>query len=698
MARTKAEKEKAIFDEAVSEFDSIVSAQRDEREQCMQDRRFYSIAGAQWEGKLGEQFENKPKFEVNKVHLSVIRIINEYRNNRVTVNFISKDGEDRDAEADLLDGLYRAAEQESNAEEAYDNAFEESVGGGVGAWRLRAEYEDEDDDEDERQKICIEPIYDADSTVFFDLGAKRQDKADARTCYVLTGMSLEEYEETYGDDVSSWDKSINNQEFDWVDDDTVYVAEYYRVEKKRETIYIYQTIDGEEERFSDADFENDAELEIRLQAIGTKKVREKKIFRRKVHKYILSGRGILEDCGYIAGKNIPIVPEYGKRWVVDNIERYMGHVRLSKDAQRLFNMQLSKLGEIAALSTIEKPILTNEQVEGNQQYWQNDNIENYAYLPINQLTDDNGNIVANAPVAYTRAPNIPPAMAALLQLTESNIRDLLGNQEAGEELLSGMSGEAIGRVQDKIDMQAYIYMSNFAKSMKRCGEIFLSMAKELFIEPGRKMRIVDGDGKTSTIELMKAKMKDGELIYENDLSRAKLNVVASVGASSSSKRQSTIRSITGMMQMTADPETMSVLSSLAMMNMEGEGVEDARMFFRKRLVKMGVIEPTEQEIQELTEAAQNTPPDPQTQYLQAAARAEDSKAMNAQADIALKMAKTQGEIAEVEKTQAEVVEILSSIDRAEIQQYLETASAVKETETAQPLQVSEIENGVQNGT
>ena len=47
---------------AKKQFDKAQCAVADERQQCLEDRRFYSIAGAQWEGKLGEQFENKPKF------------------------------------------------------------------------------------------------------------------------------------------------------------------------------------------------------------------------------------------------------------------------------------------------------------------------------------------------------------------------------------------------------------------------------------------------------------------------------------------------------------------------------------------------------------------------------------------------------------------------------------------------------------
>ena len=132
-----------LHSEALRQFNDIQTALRDERLQCLQDRRFYSLCGAQWEGPLWDQYENKPKFEVNKIMLAVIRIVNEYRNNRITVDYVSKDGTDNVKLAEVCDGLYRADEQASVADEAYDNAFEEAVGGGIGAWRLRTVYEDE---------------------------------------------------------------------------------------------------------------------------------------------------------------------------------------------------------------------------------------------------------------------------------------------------------------------------------------------------------------------------------------------------------------------------------------------------------------------------------------------------------------------------------------------------------------------------
>jgi hypothetical protein len=110
MSITKEQRLAGIHSDAMAEFDDIQSAVRDERLQALSDRRFYSIAGAQWEGPLESQFENRPKFEVNKCHLAVIRIISEYRNNRITVDFVSKDGSENDKLADTCDGLYRADE------------------------------------------------------------------------------------------------------------------------------------------------------------------------------------------------------------------------------------------------------------------------------------------------------------------------------------------------------------------------------------------------------------------------------------------------------------------------------------------------------------------------------------------------------------------------------------------------------------
>ena len=670
-----------IHADALEEFDDIQAAARPERMQCLEDRRFYSITGAQWEGALGEQFENKPRFEFNRVHLAVIRIINEYRNNRITVDFQPKDGAPDDELAETCDGLYRASEKTCTADEAYDNAFEEGVGGGMGAWRLRATYEDDDDDENERQRVVMEPIFDADSCVFFNLDAKRQDKADAERCYVITPYSHKGYKAEWGDDPVSWSKLIRRSEFDWCTPDVVWVCELYRVEQKTELVHWYRGLldDQPDMRVTQQQLDDDPEYEAELKATGFRKVREKRVKRRQVHKYILSGGKVLEDGGVIPGRHIPIVPFFAKRWVIDGVERCMGHVRLAKDAQRLSNLLMSWLAEMAARFDIEKPIFTPEQILGHATRWANDNVDKFPYLLINAITDPDGQKVAAGPVGYTKAPNIPPAMAALAQIAQQALQDLLGNQQAGEQIQPNLSGKAVELIQNRLDMQVFIYMSNLAKSMKRCGEVWLSMMKDIAVEEGRPMKTVGTDGAPGRVVLNQPAHdeKTGEVYTANDLRRASMDVEVDVGPSSSSRRAATVRALTGMMTLTQDPETLQVLNGLALMNMEGEGLGDTRDYFRHKLVRMGVVKPTKEEQAELAQEQAGRAPDPQSQYLLAAANQAESEAV-------LGRAKTLDTLASADLRHAQAQKALAEAEGVPITSAIEAARELREGWTQVP--------------
>lgn len=678
MARPSTEERLAkIHDDALTEFDAIQEAQRDVRLQCLQARRFYSIPGAQWEGPLGEQFSNKPRFEFNKIHLAIIRIFSEYRNNRITVDFQSKDGSPNDDLADACDGLYRADEKACTADEAYDNAFEEGVGGGFGAWRLRAVYEDDDDDEDDKQRVRIEPIFDADSTVFFDLGAHRQDKADAKRCYVLVPYTPGEYKEEFNDDPASWPKTVTQRQFDWLTPEIVWVCELYKVEERKELVRFFRGLDenAPDMRVTEADLEADPEMLDELAATGFREVRQKRVERKVVHKYLMSGSKILEDCGIIAGNCIPIVPFFGKRWVVDGIERCMGHTQLAMDAQRLQNMVLSWLAEMSARFDIEKPIFTPEQIAKYAVMWAEDNVKKYPYLLADPVTDADGKLVQLGPVAYTKAPNLPPAMAALAQIAEQALSDLLGNQQAGEQIQPNLSGKAVELIQNRLDMQVYIYLSNLAKSMKRCGEVWLSMMRDIIVEEARKMKVVDANGEASSVLVNEPSFdkEKGVAYVKNDMTRASFDVNVEVGPSSSSRRAATVRALTGLAAITQDAQTQQILTLLTIQNIEGEGLGDLKQWSRRQLVGLGAVEPTEEEAAEMAQAQQNQQPSAQDQYLMAAA--------------AEKAALT-------DKNQAATIETLASAKLKEAQTVEAYAKAASEANAAQIATMQALQNAL----
>jgi hypothetical protein len=226
-------------------------------------------------------------------------------------------------------------------------------------------------------------------------------------------------------------------------------------------------------------------------------------------------------------------------------------------------------------------------------------------------------------------------------------------------MVSGISGKAVEMIQQRVDMQTFIYMSNFAKGMKRCGEIWLSMAKEIYTEDKRSMKVVAQSGDTDSVDLMKPMIdsETGAVIIENDISAASFDVSVDVGPSSSSKKAATVRALTGMLQITQDPDTMQVLGAMAMMNMEGEGIADANKYFRNKLLRMGVVEPTDKEKELLMAEMEGKPQDPNAMYLQAAAEEATAKAAKARAD-------TVETIASAELKNAQTVEVMSKTDIA----------------------------------
>jgi hypothetical protein len=195
------------------------------------------------------------------------------------------------------------------------------------------------------------------------------------------------------------------------------------------------------------------------------------------------------------------------------------------------------------------------------------------------------------------------------------------------------------------------------------------MAKDVYVESGRQMKTVSNADDAGQIELMRPTTDEsGSVVYENDLSQARFDVAVDVGPSSASRREATVRSLTGLMQVSSgDPETMQVLQSMAIMNMQGEGIQEVRDFFRQKLVKMGALKPTEEEAQKMAAASQEK--SPQDQALEAMAQEAEAKAAKARtevletvANVELKKAQTLETEANIKLKEAQAIAALGKTD------------------------------------
>lgn len=649
-----------IHERALRRFDLAAIPQQNIRAHSLECRRFISVPGAMWEGPWGEQFENSIKPEVDKISRGVEKVVTDYRANRIVPDFRPA-GKGADPEtANTLDGIHRADDYHFKAQQARDNAFEEAVTGGFGAYRLINDLADPYDKDSDEQRINPGMIIvDADQRVFFDPNSKLYDKSDAQWAFVLTAEVKASFEEEWPDMLAEWPEHRVEVAYDWFQPDIVIKAEYYEVEEENAKLYILKhRLTAEEERWW-AEDTDDEELEER-RTMGWL-VDEDKRKRRRVRKYVMTGAEILEDCGTIAGDQIPVVPVYGKRYFVENVERWRGLVSKRMDAQRIYNSKIGKLAETDSLSPREKPIFLSEQMPPHlANLWSEQEQQRHPYALVDPVINPNtGEIVAMGPIGKIEPPQVGPVTATLLQIANGDL--LEETNDGADEVIANTSAEAMDIAATRVDSKSGIFLDNMRQSVQREGEIYLSMAKDVYYEPGREVETMTQDGDDGTAKLVeKYTDASGTMRVRNDFTTGRYKVISDVTEATATRRDKTVKSALRTAEVALQAQDMELAQAAiltAIENQDGEGMDELKSFARRKGLSIGLFEPNEDEQAEMEQAAQNQQPDPMAQVAAAQAKELETSAAENMAktekiasDIELNRAKTIDTLAEAAKT------------------------------------------------
>ncbi|MGL5219624.1 MAG: portal protein [Plesiomonas shigelloides] len=634
-----------LHEKALRRFDAAYFNSQEQRQYVTEQRRFVDVPGAQWEGSTnagfsfdGDRFDKYPRFELNKIARECYRIISEYRNNRISVRFRPKDGQASEELADKLNGKFRADWEESSGKEAGDTAFDNAVKGGMGCWRLDTEWEDEYDLDNESQRIRFKPVFDPERTVFFDPDSKEYDRCDAMWAMEMYSMTREAFEEEYPDaDTASMGVDSENAQYDWNQPDAIYLARYYEVRIEKVTITRYMNpMTGQTEDYDDDQIK---EIKDELEDGEFVIINQRKMKRRRVYCGLMSGAEWLEEPKRIPGEYIPLIPVYGHRTYVDGLERIEGHAGKAMDAQRLENLMVSMIADNATQAGGDNiPIVDVKMIPGPlAMHWGQRNVTRPAYLPMQSLTNKSGDIVAPASVlGYTPTTPLSPALAGLLQYTGGAIQQISGSSQL-ESLPGNIATDTVDSIFNRMDTQSFIYMDNFAKSMQWCGKVWLSMAREVY-GSGRPMRILLEDG-TDDMALMNGAVIDrqtGQQVALNDLSVGMYEVTVDVGQSFASRRDSTVRTLTTLLQgIPPQHQYYSLIMGMIIDNIDGEGIDDLKEYNRQQMLLSGAVKPRtpeEKEMVQQAQMAQAQQPDPNmvaAMAQQMLAQAEMLKAQNA---------------------------------------------------------------------
>ena len=550
-----------IIDEAKQFLKLCNDAETMNRQQGLEDLKFVS-AGEQWPVELqnSRNLESRPILTINKLDGYCRQVTNQQRQQRPRIKVHGMNNQSDAKTAEVLEGICRHIEVNSNADNAYDTAFDYAVRMGWGFIRLITKYVADDSFD---QEIYIDAV-DNPFTVYFDPNSTRIDGSDAERCLVTTMISKDKFKVMYpgaddGGGTSFTQRGTGDSQSEWITKEDIRVAEYYYA--VMEKAKLYQLSDGTVQYAEGKDFFE------RVEAAGLTIENERESYKRTIKYKKLTAIEVLEERDW-PSKYIPIVPVYGRHVVVGDKRHKFGIVRHAKDAQRMYNFWQTTITESVALAPKAKWLMAEGQDEGHENEWAAANVKSFPLLRYKQ-TDIDGQ---PAPPPQRLQPEPPPSgvMAASAAINQ-DIATLMGIYDPSQQLPGNISGKALNGQQQQVDLTNFDFYDNLTKSIAHVGKIILDLVPKIY-DTQRVMRIIGADGKPDLVTINEAKQNE-QGVWEvlHDTTIGQYDVVMETGPGYNSKRQAAVEAM--MPLFTGNPDLFQMAGDLMFRNMEFPGAE-----------------------------------------------------------------------------------------------------------------------------
>lgn len=532
-------------------------ADTENRQQGLDDLKF--SAGNQWpiEVQNSRHLEARPCLTINKIDAYVRQITNQMRQSRPRMRAHSMNSEANAKVADIITGIFKHIEVNSDADTAYDTAGEYAVRVGWGYWRVITDYVREDSFD---QEIFIKPI-DNPFSVYFDPNSLEPDGSDAEKALITQFMPKDIFRKEYpgANDGSNFNqRGTGDFDPDWVRKEDIRVAEYFYIERKKTKLLMLS--DGTKV------FKEDAPPMEIMAAAGVEVIAERDTMRKSVKWCKLTGMEVLEERTW-PGKYIPIIPVYGQQLTVEDKRKKYGLVRQAKDSQRMYNYWQTAMTESIALAPKAKWLLAEGQDEGHENEWAQANIKSQPVLRYKQ-TDINGK---EAPPPQRLQPEPPPAgvIAAAMSI-DKDLQSVVGIFDPSQLPQGNQSGKAIRGQQMQVDMTNFHFFDNLTRSIKHTGRIILDLIPKIY-DKERVMRIIGYDGKPELVTINQKVAEDGVEKVLNDVTVGEYDVYMDTGPGYQSKRQEAVEAM--MPMISSNQELFNLAGDLVFRNMDFPGAE-----------------------------------------------------------------------------------------------------------------------------
>lgn len=539
-----------LLSELIGNYDFDSDAFAEIREQGSIDIKY--IANDPWpdKEKQNRKENDRPMISIDQLNQYTNLVINEVRENPREVK-ISPAGYGATAKlAEFRENRVRAIQYKGDAQATYITAFENCVQRGYGFGGIGLRYVSETSFE---QEIFFRRFPNPDA-ILYDTNCKELDCSDAQHCFVLDQISKKKFRADWPDaQIIDFSGDLQRDYPQWIQDKYIQIAEYWRVEKKRDTLIQFDGMNAgmlteleSKLKQQGAIFDQEGNQVIFPAAQGAPEIRSKVLNLRKtevpqVMQYITNGIEILESNKWL-GKWIPIVPVYGKELYLTEAggskRVLMSLIRNARDAQLAYNY--FKTCETEAVGMVPKTnyLAYEGQFEGHEQEVADANKNPKAFIYAKATLDGlpQGTVLP-LPIRIPFDPPIQNLEVGAESFSRS-IQSTIGmyNSSVGKHDTNAKSGRAIQELDAQSDKGAFHFLDSYNRYVTGMGRRINDIESKISVREAEKaIRKQDGSEGMVRVNTAEPYEQDGEQ-HHYPMELGEYDITISVGPNADSQR------------------------------------------------------------------------------------------------------------------------------------------------------------------
>lgn len=549
-------------EEAVAFMREVGDQESSMRSRALSDLQF--SYGEQWPAQLQQsrELEARPCLTINETDAFIRQIVNGMRQQRPRIKVHAVDSMADPKIAEVITGLTRHVEVNSDADHAYDGAGDYACRMGFGYWRVVTDYVREDSFD---QDIFIRPIENP-FAVYFDPASTLPDGSDAERALITDRLTKAAFKKQYpGAQAANFQGTGVGDSADWLEEDYVRIAEYFYSERNRADLVALS--DGS------LTWGDRLPSEVAMRAAGLTVTGVRPSFRKAIKWCKLTAMDVLEERVW-PGRYVPVIPCYGASELKQGRVRYYGVTRNARDPQTMVNFWNTAATETMAMTPKAKWLMAEGQDEDYEAEWQQ---ANTSALPVlhYKKKDLAGN---DADKPERLQPDPPPeGLLAMLQGSRQSLKSVIGMYDPEQNQNGPKSGKAIRAEQGQSDSGNFHFYDNLTRSIKHTGRIILDLVPHVY-DHQRVMRIIGEDGSTDQVTLNEKSQKPDARgnpvdVVLNDVTVGTYDVVMDTGPGYDTKRLEAQEAYVTLMSGPIGEEVAKVGADLAVRMLDVPGMD-----------------------------------------------------------------------------------------------------------------------------